>query len=421
MTRRRVSPWQVLHSIFAPLFIATLLVCPARATTSSLPSPAEELHDPEIVCSPSDPSDCYPKVFVPTDWFQVIREGQDIPSGLHIRLNVHTGEKEAKLYDSDEKIDSSLEGLPVDGAVMVVTQEGTPQEDAKIPPNAPKYDPVGKIKEPEDPGSKDDHATFSVSMMELHRMGRNGLIPEELFVKNLIELEELAHDIYFGLQIAQDVDAIKSLLCLMTPETQSSEPLLTEAERLAAAIIGAATQNNPSAVEQISKNWAVLARSKCYGKPSSNILTDKFYQSVVTSDPRTTRAKIAALNGLVKDETIKKEFLKSGGMSKLLGVITQDNGNRNWEGAKTKIGHFVLDNFLDEEMGATMGIWPPTTNLETRDSNCAQAEHRLEDGCWAFHLRPIAENYEIGDGHWSQEVYEKLTGKIVGWRKREEL
>ncbi|KYO39219.1 nucleotide exchange factor SIL1 isoform A [Alligator mississippiensis] len=46
------------------------------------------------------------EVFYPTNWWQTVHPGQAIPAGLHVRLNLQTGEKEAKLPDStNEKSD----------------------------------------------------------------------------------------------------------------------------------------------------------------------------------------------------------------------------------------------------------------------------------------------------------------------------
>ena len=40
-------------------------------------------------------------LFVPTEDWKVINEGQHIPAGLHVRVNLQTGLKEAKLLDED--------------------------------------------------------------------------------------------------------------------------------------------------------------------------------------------------------------------------------------------------------------------------------------------------------------------------------
>ena len=42
-------------------------------------------------------------VFVPTREWQVVEEGQSIPPGLHVRMNLQTGLKEAKLLDDDDE------------------------------------------------------------------------------------------------------------------------------------------------------------------------------------------------------------------------------------------------------------------------------------------------------------------------------
>ena len=48
----------------------------------------------ELICpDPENPLDCYPKLFVPTNEWQTIKPGQDIPPGLHVRLNIDTLEK----------------------------------------------------------------------------------------------------------------------------------------------------------------------------------------------------------------------------------------------------------------------------------------------------------------------------------------
>ena len=42
------------------------------------------------------------EVFQPTAEWQTIQSGQGIPPGLHVRMNLQTGQKEAKLMDGDD-------------------------------------------------------------------------------------------------------------------------------------------------------------------------------------------------------------------------------------------------------------------------------------------------------------------------------
>ncbi|KAL7754083.1 hypothetical protein RI367_000063 [Sorochytrium milnesiophthora] len=55
--------------------------------------------DSDTICD-ADGGDCYPRAFVATRTFQTVRPGQELPPGLHIRINMTTGKKEAKLMDT---------------------------------------------------------------------------------------------------------------------------------------------------------------------------------------------------------------------------------------------------------------------------------------------------------------------------------
>ncbi|KAM9916356.1 hypothetical protein OXX80_013633, partial [Metschnikowia pulcherrima] len=57
------------------------------------------------VCPNGVHSNCYPQIFQPSNEWQVVREDQQIPAGLHVRLNLETGETEARLLraENDER------------------------------------------------------------------------------------------------------------------------------------------------------------------------------------------------------------------------------------------------------------------------------------------------------------------------------
>ena len=46
--------------------------------------------------------DVHKPVFVATEEWQEIKEGQKVPSGLHYRMNLETGKKEAKLMETED-------------------------------------------------------------------------------------------------------------------------------------------------------------------------------------------------------------------------------------------------------------------------------------------------------------------------------
>ncbi|KAG7783529.1 hypothetical protein KL910_005192 [Ogataea haglerorum] len=56
----------------------------------------------KLICPDPNPLNCYPELFEPsTDW-KTVKEGQIIPGGLDIRLNIDTLEREAKLSDNNK-------------------------------------------------------------------------------------------------------------------------------------------------------------------------------------------------------------------------------------------------------------------------------------------------------------------------------
>lgn len=94
---------------------------------------AEE--SPKQICVSE--TDCYPELFEPQGEFKIVREGQQLPPGLHIRLNFETGLKEAKL-NSDATPASGHASVNVASnqhelAVTPVTVE-LPIKDSILPP-----------------------------------------------------------------------------------------------------------------------------------------------------------------------------------------------------------------------------------------------------------------------------------------------
>ncbi|KAG7826824.1 hypothetical protein KL920_005267 [Ogataea angusta] len=51
----------------------------------------------KLICPDSNPLNCYPELFEPSVDWRPVKEGQIIPGGLDIRLNIDTLEREAKL------------------------------------------------------------------------------------------------------------------------------------------------------------------------------------------------------------------------------------------------------------------------------------------------------------------------------------
>ena len=318
-----------------------------------------------------------------------------------------SGKLEAKINVEGE-IPSELEGVVVDTDAatdqsVIVVEPETPDE-PQIPRNAPKYDPVGKIKEPENP------AEYFFEALKIVKAGGGKDGGGELD-RALEALEDISHDIYYGLKITEDKAVLSSLLCLMEDRNSPVTEGVPPRDQQAAAILAAALSNNPTALGAVSKEWAGIMEAVCPGDTAP--LSQRFYSSFLPEDASAAtkrsadkaKAKIAAINGLIKDDAIRSEFLRNGGMSHLLEVLALDN--KEWTPAQRKAGQLALDNFLDEDMGAITGQWPKTARVS--DKQCQADGSRTDDGCWDFYVARIMKANQKDKEHWSKDLHDRLA------------
>lgn len=390
------------------LGIISLFAQPATSSASPAQSP-----DADLICHTDNPTDCYPRVFQPTDDFQVVRPDQEIPSGLHVRLNIWTGEKEAKINVPGEN-DPALEGLPVDNHVVAVEQEGQPVAEPRIPKDAPAYEPVGAIKTP---------PTEEAGFFDALSVIKQGPAAGEAEFRAALENLELASDIYYGLKLAEDSEVVKSLLCVMVGDDASGVATLDD-RQAAARILGGAAQNNVKALAEMEKSWGGLMASTCPSAPHS--LETAFYASFMPtadelarlSPEEYTRAvsragsAVFAAKGLLQNAAIRDDFVSKGGMGNLLEVLAA--GDERWAPAQRKVGHLLLDTFLDPEAGAALGVWP--RGQAASDDVCAGGEVR--EACVDFYVWSIMERSKGEQGHWSVEVYDRLRAARKGDAER---
>ncbi|KAF9876499.1 nucleotide exchange factor sil1 [Colletotrichum karsti] len=407
-TRAYFHPFTAFMVLFGLLALATAVAASKPAPAAS--SPAAEV---ELICHTDNSAECYPKVFQPTEEFQTVHDDQELPHGLHVRMNINTGQKEAKINDPTEK-NPALEGMPVDRSIVVVDGEEA-KDEQPLPKGAPKYDSVGAVKQPPQESNE------FYSNLEYVKKGANG---NDLPIDEVLEfLEDISHDIYYGLKITETFDTVKSLLCLMTdPNTPAPSEGTVPRDQQAAAIISGALQNNPTALEEVSKVWSQLMDASCSTTESKDApkLRDTFYASFMpslekaasasTADKDVLRAankakaQVSAIRGLLKSPAIRDDFIASKGMDRLLEVLAPEDAR--WDGAQRKTGQLVLDSFLDETMGADVGVWPLFKASEADASK--RIADRVSDGNWKAAAKTIMEKNKGDKSHWSKDLYDRL-------------
>ncbi|KAK1982459.1 nucleotide exchange factor SIL1 [Colletotrichum cereale] len=401
-TRASLLPFTIFMIAFGLVFLASS----ASASASAAPAGRSPSADDEIICHTDNAAECYPKIFQPTEEFQKVHDDQDLPPGLHIRMNIYTGLKEAKLNDPNEE-NPALEGLPVDRSMVVVDPDKAPE--VEIHKDAPKYEPVGKVKQPQEESGE------FYTHLEFVKKGAHG---SDLPIDEALEfLEDISHDIYYGSKITETFDTVKSLFCLMVDsKTPAPSEGVVPRDQQAAAIISGALQNNPTALKEVTKVWPQLMDASCRSpqKAPELKLRDGFYAPFVPAPGDTehdvvraankAKAQVSAIKGLTKSPAIRDDFIANKGMDRILEVLGPQDAR--WETAQRKAGQFVLDTFLDENMGAEVGVWPLFKASEADRSK--RVAGRVSDENWKVAVKSIMDKNKGDRNHWSRDLYDRL-------------
>ncbi|CAH6719493.1 nucleotide exchange factor Sil1p [[Candida] jaroonii] len=230
----------------------------------------------ELICNPSYPTDCYPKVFIPTREWQEIKEGQDIPGGLHVRLNIDTLKREAKLLEEEESSEVSSNDLViVDNQPETVDK--TMEESIKSAIGEYKAKHRSKINT-----NSNDFKDFQSSVEDIKKYNVDELDG------SLDSLMDLSHDIEYGIKITDDKSLLNALFEL------TSEVDVDTKEKIY-RMIGASIRNNPTALDNFLEN----------GKTQISIFIKE-----LQNDPEIIKNRILGIfNVLVDNASFKYTYL----------------------------------------------------------------------------------------------------------------
>lgn len=368
-----------------------------------------------LICHTTNPADCYPRIFEPTKDFQIIRDDQDIPPGLHVRMDIYSGKKEARLnipMDGDAETDietqqaMAIVDQPEQGTEETVQDEPVALRD-KAHKKPPAYEPEGKILPPREPdGSVTDGENFERATNILGNIHPSDDSYESSALATLLEL---SHDIYYGVELMKKIPVVQQLMFSMVEESPDKS-LSAEHRRQAAGVLANSLQNNPTALQEAQKSWRSYLPYPHSSSSASDLQAHAADQEQVSrmlqalrseTDPAAMKAKIYALSGLIKDHELRDILLEMKGLEDLLSIFR--NPGDEWDSARMKIAQFVMDNFLDADMGAEPGTWP--TEAASTPQVCAKDSQEgfgTSDGCWVYHVSDHVKTQETGqDDGWS--------------------
>lgn len=376
---------------------ALVLLLPFLSLGSAYqPSPWEEHEDTDLICHGET---CYPSVFRATDEFQIIQADQTVPRGLHIRVNMETGVKEGKINVPGEGTDleeATVNLPPGDSVDLVIVEEEEPKI-TRLPLSAiikdDGGDGYGAIKPPSTADT--DQLTFadSVAIVLDAKAFSNTTLNHAL-----TSLENLVHEIYWGLKLA-DPKNVKALLQLIL---KSEEPKVRSSSAL---VLGSALSNNPKAL-----------KSALGGSGDEVNLIETLVVSLRYEKDNDARARIMyALGQAIKSPETNSDFLRVRGLPilrELWDKVETDGGE-----FKGKVSTFVEDNFLNEDMKAEQPNEKPSYQERLQKVlgvNTNSPKENLQSFCAPFQTALVA---SAETGITDDDVKSKLLNALVALRE----
>lgn len=288
--------------------------------------------DQDLICVKSPKKECYPKEFQPTNEWQVVREGQSVPKGLHVRLDMQTGLQEAKLLDESDKTDTED---PNKKAIEVVVNEEEGliplEEEKEVPEDESDVKLKHQVKNLES-----SHHELSPSLETLQNY-KAATAP--VLTSALESLADLGHELDFGALIVKQ-ENLQPLLSIIQDTS-----LLPSIRETAVRALGASLRNNPDALNAASTHkitTLLITTMKSILDNSSSISTDAQSNKLVGR-------LIYALGSIVGtgqgDETLyagaNAEYFQAEGNSVLRQAFETAGPD-----VKRKIANFISDRIL---------------------------------------------------------------------------
>lgn len=287
----------------------------------------------DFICHTSHASECYPRTFQPTLNFQVVHDGQELPPGLHIRMNLATGVKEARLNEPELEEDQHSTGLTIVDDDDDHKPQGSPGlRDQSNPPHfalpptrPPPFDPP-------------EGSLFRSSIDILESSSGQS---SETALSALSDLEDLAHSHHWGLTLARDRSVLHLLFNFLRPSiSQSASSVEVQIRSATALLLATAIHNNPAA---LTATLSHFYNDEWPTGPLELVLMALIHDQL----PSLLTRMVFLLSALCQDETQLWQFVDAGGLDILAKVFDPDNaGSDEKDRLRGKIANFMLDHFF---------------------------------------------------------------------------
>lgn len=320
---------------------------------AALPSPKAST---DLLCHTNHASDCYPRIFQATEHFRTVHDDQDLPPGLHVRLNLATGVKEARLNLPDPSEDGTSSGLTIIDDFHLVGHEPESGEDSNGHGDSLSQHP---IRPP--PDTISEGSSFSSAVSEIKQHGPHDT--DEL-LPALTELEDLSHSYHWGLSLAKDEPLVRKLFQFLLPSNLS-----LEVRSLAALAFGTAIRNNPAALDAALSHFY---KDEWPEGPLEAVVMALLHEHA----PALLNRMMFLLSSLCQNKDQLQRFLDAGGLDILMGVYEAGSaGSEDQHKLRKKVTHFLVDNLVESRQGDEDTL--PESDLDT-DWTMVQLHHLKE-------------------------------------------
>lgn len=190
----------------------------------------------KLICPDMNLENCYPKHFVPSKEWQIIKPGQIVPEGLHYKMDFETGIQHARILDPSEE--------SAEKSVVVVEHDLVDDVPINVVPERFNDTELGEGE------------SFTKSIDYLRKLFENkrGIAVEKIIEINfetinasLDQLEYSAHDIKFGEKFTASYENV--LLFLSVVRNDKVDNVVIKEKML--RILGSSVRNNDKALQNV--------------------------------------------------------------------------------------------------------------------------------------------------------------------------
>lgn len=285
------------------------------------------------------------KKFIPTKEWQVVAEGQAIPPGLHVRIDMQTGKKEAKLLeegndggnsnsalistetsvdDSIEEVKPELDYSEIKEALKKIKNDAKETSEGNVGKGFRTYDQI-----------KEEMMELEQSIKTEYEIVKE-LVAKYLSTKDDLERQLILSDLEFYVHQydnAQDFVKMGGFSEVVLPALNSTKKDLRSS---AAFLLGSACQSNPKA--QI----AAMERG---------ILPHLIRLISFDPNPDVRNRALYAISSIIRHFPLaQKEFINHGGMTAFADIFL--TGSADSLKLQLKIVTLLGDIILEKEMAA---------------------------------------------------------------------